>query len=75
MLRREPYGTSSDVWSVGCCVYTMATGELAWGYESQDPSMDAIRVSVHNGQVLRVFYLCTLTDRKSRDSCCRCIIY
>lgn len=47
VLRRESYGMSSDVWSVGCCVVMMATGNSPWAVNrSCDPCIDIVRVSV-----------------------------
>ena len=47
VLRRESYGMSSDVWSVGCCIVMMATGDSPWAIDkSCDPYIDIVRVSV-----------------------------
>jgi len=48
MLRAEPYGLSSDVWSIGCCIIKMATGRPPWNLSKvDDPYAEAINVGTH----------------------------
>lgn len=43
---------SSDVWSVGCCIIMMATGQPPWIFhKSQDPYFNAVKVSVIVGHI------------------------
>ena len=59
---------SSDVWSIGCCIILIATGNSPWSFDKTcDPYIDALRVSytpcsyVHKCTGIRFFVCVELT--------------